>query len=485
VVQNYSYQYDLAGNRTTEQIDPTVTGSSYNNLNQLVSQATGGSMAFTGTVSAISTAANPATLTLASQTLASPAQPATIDSSGNWRGTAPVTAAPAAQPNKISLVATDATGKTTTKTISITVSGGTARTLLYDANGNLTNDGNGKTYAFDAADRMTSVTQTVNGVQTVTGFVYDGFSRRVQETQNGTLIKQWVWCGGLQPCEERDASNNVTKRFYGHGEQINGTNYYFTFDHLGSVREMTDSAGNLVARYDFDPYGRRTLVSGTDLADFGFTGFYHDKVTNLDYSRTRPYTADLARWIGQDPLGEDGGINLYQYCDNNPVNEVDPTGEVAGVDDAAEFTTAELIFAGAAAFGAYEAYQHQRESELALQDFLNRMEARKEATDAPKSCPNPNGKKGGAKHQEVVKEVEQGVKDRGLTPVKELPVETPGGEKGKRFVDVAGQNAEGETVETHQVGKQTQGGNPVAREGRALDDIEKATGQRPTFHPYN
>ncbi len=84
------------------------------------------------------------------------------------------------------------------------------RVLTYDANGNLTNDGNGKVYAYDAANRLISITQASG----VTGFVYDGLGRRVQETLNGTLIKQWVWCGGAQPCEERDASNNVTKRFY-------------------------------------------------------------------------------------------------------------------------------------------------------------------------------------------------------------------------------------------------------------------------------
>jgi YD repeat-containing protein len=73
-------------------------------------------------------------------------------------------------------------------------------TLLFDANGNLTNDGNGKVYGYDAKNELVSVTQTVNGVQTVTGYVYDGLGRRVQETLNGTLVKQWVWCGGVQPC---------------------------------------------------------------------------------------------------------------------------------------------------------------------------------------------------------------------------------------------------------------------------------------------
>jgi RHS repeat-associated protein len=200
---------------------------------------------------------------------------------------------------------------------------GANRTLTYDANGNLTNDGNGKTYGWDAANRLVSVTQG----GTVTGYVYDGNGHRVQETSNGTVVKQWVWCRGYaQPCEERDGSNNVTKRFYGQGEQIGGTNYYFTLDHLSSVREMTDASGNLVARYDYDPYGRRTVASGTDLADFGFTEFYHDQATNLDFSKARPLIVDLGRWLSRDPIGEDGGINLYDYVGNDPINLTDPLG---------------------------------------------------------------------------------------------------------------------------------------------------------------
>jgi YD repeat-containing protein len=159
-----------------------------------------------------------------------------------------------------------------------------------DANGNLTNDGIGKVYGYDAENRLVSITETSG----VTGFVYDGEGRRVQETHNGTLLKQWVWClGDSQPCEERDGLNNVTKRFYRMGEQIGGTNYYLSFDHLNSVREMTNTGGALIARYDYDPYGRRSLVSGTDLADFGFTGFYYDQASGLDLTLYRAYDANL------------------------------------------------------------------------------------------------------------------------------------------------------------------------------------------------
>jgi hypothetical protein len=103
-----------------------------------------------------------------------------------------------------------------------------------------------------------------------------------------------------------------------------------------------------------------------------------------------------------------------------------------------------------------------------------------------KAPPNPHGKKGGPEHQEKVKEIERAIKERGLVAEREHPVETPGGEKKKRFVDVVGKDPATKDVrEMHQVGRQTKGGRPVAREARALDDIQEATGQRPEFHPYN
>jgi hypothetical protein len=99
--------------------------------------------------------------------------------------------------------------------------------------------------------------------------------------------------------------------------------------------------------------------------------------------------------------------------------------------------------------------------------------------------PNPNGRKGSKEHQAKVKEVAEDVKARGLKPEEEHMVKTPEGAKSKRFVDVAGVNESTQKVEEmHQVGRQTKSGQPVAREKDAMDDIQKATGKRPQFHPY-
>jgi hypothetical protein len=89
-------------------------------------------------------------------------------------------------------------------------------------------------------------------------------------------------------------------------------------------------------------------------------------------------------------------------------------------------------------------------------------------------------------HQAKVDEVRAGIEARGLLPGVEEYVRTPQGSKSSRYSDVFGVDPQtGAIAERFQVGRQTGTGNPVARERRALDDIEAATGMRPVFVPYN
>ena len=205
-----------------------------------------------------------------------------------------------------------------------------AKTLMYDLNGNLTNAMTSmatNTFEWDAADRLTAINE---GGTNRSEFTYDGLGRRVKlvEKTNGVVVstKLFVWCG-TELCEERDSTgSNVTKRFFGQGEQISGTNYFFTRDHLGSVREMTDGSGTIHARYDYDPYGRRTKVSGDMDADFAFTGDYYHANSGLYLTLYRAYDPNTGRWISRDPMQENESLNLYVYAGEDPINYIDLEG---------------------------------------------------------------------------------------------------------------------------------------------------------------
>src|SRR5439155_19712551 len=228
--------------------------------------------------------------------------------------------------NTVAVAATDGSGNATTNVYEVDISGSN-QTLAYDANGNLTSDGT-RTFAWDAEDRLLSV---VIGTK-ISEFTYDGFSRRVRivEKDGGTTTsdKRFLWCG-LEICEERDATGSaVTKRFFNQGVQEGGINYFYTRDHLGSVRELTDGAGTLHARYDYDPWGRRTKLAGDKNVDFGFTGHYEHTLSGLTLAAFRAYDSNLGRWISEDPSGFTDGPNRYSYASSAPTGMYDPTGEL-------------------------------------------------------------------------------------------------------------------------------------------------------------
>lgn len=189
-----------------------------------------------------------------------------------------------------------------------------------------------RTNEWDAKDRLAAVTA---GNQR-TEFTYDGLSQlasiRLLIGGAQVSLRRFVWCED-EICEERDESGVVTKRFFSQGVTIEtGTNagtYLYSRDHLDSIRELTDSSGLVRARYEYDPYGRRTRVAGDLDSDFGFTGMFWCSEAGLGLARFRAYDPELGRWFSRDPLPNaemEEGPNLYAYVGNNPLNMVDPLG---------------------------------------------------------------------------------------------------------------------------------------------------------------
>jgi RHS repeat-associated protein len=191
----------------------------------------------------------------------------------------------------------------------------TTRTNEWDAQGRLVavNTGNQRTeLGYDGVGQLISLRSLVNGVE--------------------ASHRRFVWSEG-KIAEERDTAGSVTKRFFAQGVKIeSGTNagsYFYTRDHLGSIRELVDANGTVRARYSYDPFGRSTLLEGVPLADFGFAGMFWSSEAQLALTLFRAYDPELGRWLSRDPLPNaeiEEGPNLYAYVANNPINAIDPLG---------------------------------------------------------------------------------------------------------------------------------------------------------------
>ena len=157
------------------------------------------------------------------------------------------------------------------------------RALGYDANGNTLSDGV-RVYRWDAANRLRSVSMDGNLYE----WEYDGLSRRVVEKRNGTVQKRFVW-EGRSLVQERDAENRAVRTYYGNGYEEGGRTYVYAKDHLGSVREVLDATGAMVARYEYDFWGVRSKLGGSVETPWGSTGHYTHAETGLVLAPYRAY----------------------------------------------------------------------------------------------------------------------------------------------------------------------------------------------------
>lgn len=91
---------------------------------------------------------------------------------------------------------------------------------------------------------------------------------------------------------------------------------------------MNAATGAVAASYEYDPSGNTLKAVGDFAAEnpFRFSTKYADSETGLVYYGERYYEPQTGRWLSRDPLGEDGGLNLYRFVSNNPVGLIDPTG---------------------------------------------------------------------------------------------------------------------------------------------------------------
>ncbi len=222
----------------------------------------------------------------------------------------------------------------------IAMQGGSSlvRTLTYNGRGDIASelrDSVAVTTSYDAYGRLTSYARAGTSPQSM---LYSGSDERVEVTtdatprryvydESGRLIGQYgatgtihaehIWLmpdtdeGGWEPLALLEPSTLS----YVHG------------DHLGVPVLITDASGNTVNAMQAEPFGRRFYTASTSAPRTGlaFPGQIID-IADRHYNLYRDYDPTLGRYLQADPIGLDGGDNVYGYVGGNPVKFVDPNG---------------------------------------------------------------------------------------------------------------------------------------------------------------
>ena len=206
------------------------------------------------------------------------------------------------------------------------------QTFTYDSIGNPTSY-KGKSVTWTKGRQMT-------GYDGVT-FGYNGQGQRISRKQ-GSTTNNFTY----------DMSGNLIKEsrgveYYYDAEGVCGMKYdeemyFYRKDVFGNITEILDSDGAVVVRYRYDAWGNHVVLNPNgsrnesstfigNINPFRYRGYYYDTETKLYYLKTRYYDPKIGRFITIDDisyLAPDtiNGLNLYAYCGNNPVMNVDPEG---------------------------------------------------------------------------------------------------------------------------------------------------------------
>ncbi len=196
----------------------------------------------------------------------------------------------------------------------------------YDANGNLTADGTGTTFAYNAKNQTASVTPAGGTARALT-YIGSGQSRRA--TAGGTTFtNNKLGVGG----EAAGASATYYTRAPDGtlvGQRTPLGRYYFGFDGLGSVTSLTDASGVVAATYAYDPYGGDLGSTGSVANPWRFAGEYLDAATGLYKIGERYYQPAWGRWTQQDPIEhvtDPRQSNRFTYAGDDPLNWSDSDG---------------------------------------------------------------------------------------------------------------------------------------------------------------
>jgi RHS repeat-associated protein len=198
------------------------------------------------------------------------------------------------------------------------------RTYDYDLNANLN--------AFEQHDLTTNTIKRIE-------YGIDPEGRRMSKTVDSKLKWKAFYRSALQPAAwidvAPDGTETVSHFVYANDRNSpdlmirDGQVYRLVTDHAGSVRLVVNTeTGDIAQRIDYDSWGWVTNDTEPGFQPFGFGGGIYDRDTGLVRFGTRDYDPSLGRWVSKDPERFEGGTNLYLYAGGDPVNYVDPGGDL-------------------------------------------------------------------------------------------------------------------------------------------------------------
>ncbi|MEN8135373.1 MAG: RHS repeat-associated core domain-containing protein, partial [Thermodesulfobacteriota bacterium] len=223
----------------------------------------------------------------------------------------------------------------------------------YDDNGNMINktefddeDQASWNYEYDYENRLVGAIKIEEDETKIVSFKYDPFNRRIEkkveeikDDEAEAKIYTYVYDGANLILEietggdgKKKKKEKATRYVYGLGTseplaiEQKGEVYYYHLDGLNTPAALTGGKGKVVVSYEYSAFGERKHYGNKVKQYLTFPGQYYDEETGLHYNWNRYYDPNTGRYITSDPIGLDGGLNLYLYAGANPVNHTDSKG---------------------------------------------------------------------------------------------------------------------------------------------------------------